>query len=109
STSPEGDAALEQLAVDMPRERIRFLKRSQAGDVEINALQGTAVAAMQHGVRKGYSPALLDAAWKGRPVLCGEGGALTDQVVDGETGYIFKSFDDAAGKLAKLVTESSLA
>jgi trehalose synthase len=88
---------------------LKLLTTEEVGDVEINALQGAAVAAIQQGVRKGFSPALLEASWKGRPVLAGEGGALSDQVVDGATGYVFKNFDDAAQRIAQLVEDPSLA
>lgn len=109
STSAAGDVELHRLAREMPRDRIRYITSAEAGDLEVNALQGAACAAMQHGVRKGYSPALLDASWKGRPVLAGEGGPLSDQVVQGQTGYVFKTFDEAACRLAQLVKEPTLA
>ena len=88
---------------------VRMLTSSQAGDIEVNALQGASVVAVQNAVRKGFSSALLEASWKGRPVLAGDDGPLADQVVQGVTGFTFESFDDAALRIAQLVAEPGLA
>jgi trehalose synthase len=109
STSDPPTDEFSQIAAKMGNKRIRFLSSRDVGDVEVNALQGAAVVAMQQGVRKGFSPALLEASWKGRPVLAADGGALCDQVVDGSTGYVFKTFDDAAERIAQLVNDPGLA
>jgi trehalose synthase len=84
---------------------VRLLGAGDAGDVEINALQGAAVVAMQNAVRKGFSTALLEASWKGRPVLASEGGAMSYQVVDETTGYLFANFDDATARIVQFVED----
>ncbi len=106
TTAEEGFARVSERARNG---RVRLLSSDLLEDFDVNALQGAAVVAMQQGVRKGFSPALLEASWKGRPVLAGEGGALADQVVDGETGYIFKTFDEAAQRIAELIEDRNLA
>ena len=109
STSDPPTEDFCRVADQVRDQHIRLLSSRDVGDVEVNALQGAAVVAMQQGVRKGFSPALLEASWKGRPVLAGEGGALSDQVVHGTTGYVFKNFDDAAQRIAQLASDPSLA
>lgn len=105
STTAAGDEALKQLGDRIDPAVVRLLGTADVDDIEINAIQGAAVAAMQHGARKGYSSALLEASWKGRPVLAADGGALCDQIVDGVTGYVFKNFDDGARKLVEFVRQ----
>ncbi|HVC77643.1 MAG TPA: glycosyltransferase, partial [Candidatus Micrarchaeaceae archaeon] len=61
------------------------------------------------GVHRGYSAALLESSWKGRPVLAGGCGALPAQIVHGTTGFVFESFNDAAGRITQLVTDPVLA
>jgi len=60
--------------------RIVLLRNGDLDEVAINALQGAAVVAVHGGVHGGYSAALLESSWKGRPVLAGGSGALRDQI-----------------------------
>jgi trehalose synthase len=88
---------------------IHLLRKRDLSEVEINALQGAAVVGVHCGVHRGYSAALLEASWKGRPVLAGGAGALPDQIVHGTTGFVFESFNDAAERIAQLVADRVLA
>lgn len=87
---------------------VRLLRYGDAGDAEINALQGAAVVAMQNAVRKGFSTSLLEASWKGRPVLACDADAMSYQVVHGTTGYLFATFDDAAQRIVQLASDHNL-
>jgi trehalose synthase len=100
-------ARLSQAAHQDPN--IHLLKQQNLSEVEINALQGAAVVAVHGGVHRGYSAALLESSWKGRPVLAGGTGALPEQIVHGTTGFLFESFNDAAGRIAQLVADPTLA
>ena len=88
---------------------IFLIRKSELSEVQINALQGAAVAAVHGGVHRGYSTALLEASWKGRPVLAGGSGALPGQIVHGTTGFVFESFNDAAERIAQLIADPVLA
>ncbi|MHB8588457.1 MAG: glycosyltransferase [Candidatus Dormibacteraceae bacterium] len=88
---------------------IHLLRKRDLSEVEINALQGAAAVAVHSGVHRGYSAALLEASWKGRPVMAGGCGALPDQIVHGTTGFVFESFNDAAERIAQLVADPVLA
>lgn len=87
---------------------VKLLRSRDAGDIEINALQGAAVVAMQNAVRKGFSTALLEASWKGRPVLASDGGAMTHQVADGTTGYLFATFEEATERIVQFANDRNL-
>ena len=88
---------------------IFLLGQSDLGEVAINALQGAAKVAFHGGVHRGYSAALLESSWKGRPVLAGGSGALPEQIVHGTTGFVFESFNDAAERIVQLVGDPALA
>ena len=109
ATSPSTEDVFANINGEKRKGVVRLLKHGDAGDVEINALQGAASLAMQNAVRKGFSTSLLEASWKGRPVLACEGGAMSHQVVDGTTGYLFTRFDDAAERIIQLASDTNLA
>lgn len=88
---------------------IHLFRQRDLSEVEINALQGAAVVALHSGIHRGYSAALLESSWKGRPVLAGGSGALPDQIVHGTTGFVFESFNDAAERITQLVADPVLA
>ena len=98
---------LSQPAHENPN--IHLFSKRDLSEVEINALQGAAAVAVHSGVHRGYSAGLLEASWKGRPVLAGGCGALPDQIVHGATGFVFESFNDAAERIAQLVGDPVLA
>jgi trehalose synthase len=108
ATSTSTDEPFSQLNGARHNGNIRFLTSREAGDLEINALQGAAVLAMQNAVRKGFSTSLLEASWKGRPVLASEGGAMSHQVLHGTTGFVFATFDEAAERIVQLVNDRNL-
>ena len=108
ATAPSADDAFSSIR-SRGSANIRLLSREMVGDTEINALQGKAVLAMQNAVRRGFSTSLLEAWWKGRPVVASEGGAIAHQVEDGVTGFLFATFDDAAERIVQLVQDPSLA
>jgi trehalose synthase len=108
ATSTSIDDPFSQLNGARREANVRLLRSRDAGDVEINALQGAAVVAMQNAVRKGFSTALLEASWKGRPVLASEGGAMSHQVVHGTTGYLFADFDEATERVVQFVEDRNL-
>ncbi|MEO8744247.1 MAG: glycosyltransferase [Candidatus Dormibacter sp.] len=108
ATSASREDVFSQIDKSRCSGSVRLLSSGEAGDVEINALQGAAVVAMQNAVRKGFSTSLLEASWKGRPVLASEGGAMSHQVIDGTTGYLFVSFEDAAERIVQFVNDRTL-
>ena len=105
-----GDGAFDCLSQSVHENPcIHLLSQRDLSEVEINALQGAATVAVHGGVHRGYSTALLESSWKGRPVLAGGCGALPNQIVHGTTGFIFESFNDAAERITQLVADPVLA
>lgn len=108
ATSPSIENPFSQLNGTRRDANVRLLTASDVGEVEVNALQGAAVVAIQNAVRKGFSTALLEASWKGRPVLASEGGAMIHQVVHGTTGYLFADFEQATERIVQFVNDRNL-
>lgn len=77
----------------------------------INALQRRASVVLQKSRGEGFGMTVLEAAWKGRPVVCSRVGGLTAQVVDGVTGFLIDRDDEeAAGKaITRVLMDADLA
>lgn len=78
------------------------------GEVETNILQRAATIDFQRGVRKGFATSLLDASWKGRPVVAGMAGELPNQIQDGTTGYLAATIDQLLGRVVSLLLNPEL-
>jgi trehalose synthase len=81
---------------------------TEIGNVEANAFQRASSVVIQKGQRKGFSLWLADAQWKHRPVVAGSSGALAQQIVDGETGYLIDDTDTFAERVVQLLLDQSL-
>jgi trehalose synthase len=76
---------------------------NNVGHTEQNAFQRAAAVVCQTGVRRGFSIALLDAAWKRRPVVAGRVWGLPLQVIDGETGLLADSAEEFGTAVLRLL------
>ncbi len=56
--------------------------------VIVNALQRRADVVAQKSVAEGFGLTVVEAMWKGRPVVASRIGGISDQVEDGRTGYL---------------------
>ena len=77
---------------------------NDVGNVELNVFQRLAAVNVQRGLRKGFGMWISDALWKRRPCVVAPDGGLTEQVIDGETGYVAETTDefaDAVGRPAR--------
>jgi trehalose synthase len=81
---------------------------NMVGELEINVIQRAACVNLQRRVRKGFAAGLLDASWKARPVLAGESGELRSQIVQGLTGFVAGSNEEAAGHVVDLARNPEL-
>lgn len=82
---------------------------SEVGNVEVNALQRIAQVVLQKGLRRGFGIWISDAQWKERAVVVARTGGLTQQVVDGETGFLAESTEEFADRVEQLLTDRALA
>jgi hypothetical protein len=69
---------------------------NNVGAIEVNAFQSQADVVVQKSLREGFGLTVTEALWKVRPVVAGNVGGIPLQVVDGETGYLSSSPQEAA-------------
>lgn len=78
-------------------------------DKEVNAFQRSFTVALQLSTREGFGLTVAEALWKGVPVVGTKVGGITLQVIDGVTGYLVNSIEDAAERIRLLVKKPWLA
>jgi trehalose synthase len=76
--------------------------------LQINALQRAATIVLQKSVRVGFHLAAAEAMWKGKPVIAGVGGGLSQQVINDVTGYVVHSVEGAAFRVRHLLNNPEL-
>ena len=76
--------------------------------LQINALQRAATIVLQKSVRQGVHLAAVEAMWKGKPVIAGTGGGLSQQVINDVTGYVVHSVEGAAFRIRHLLNNPEL-
>jgi trehalose synthase len=111
---PEDEASIayfdEVARVSHEHEDAHILRGvSDVGNVELNAFQRASSVVLQKGLRRGFGLWISDAQWKERPVVTSRDGGLTQQVIDGETGFLADTTDDFAERVSQLLRDSELA
>jgi len=76
---------------------------------DINALQSAASVVIQKSTREGFGLTVTEAMWKGKPVVGGQAGGITNQILYGLTGYLVNSVEGAAFRLRSLLENPALA
>jgi trehalose synthase len=76
--------------------------------VQINALQRAATIVLQKSVREAFGLGAAEAMWKGKPVVGGFAGGLTQQIIYDVTGYAVHSVEGAAFRLRHLLNNPEL-
>jgi trehalose synthase len=77
----------------------------------VNALQRHATIITQKSFSEGFGVTVIEAMWKGTPVVGSTVGGLREQIVDGESGFLVEAtdYDGFAAVLRRLLTEPGLA
>jgi trehalose synthase len=75
---------------------------------QINALQRAATIVLQKSVREGFGLGAAEAMWKGKPVVAGYAGGLSQQVINDVTGYTVHSVEGAAFRIRHLLNNPEL-
>ncbi len=78
------------------------------GHIEVNAFQRAATVALQMSKREGFGLAVTEALWKCTPVIARPSGGIKLQVIDGVTGYLVNTVDEAAEKAMLLIKNREL-
>jgi trehalose synthase len=96
---PEGEEMLDTLknaAGDDPD--VRFWVNVENNDQVVGALMKIARTFVHVSTREGFGLVVAEALWQGTPVIGSKVGGITQQVVDGKTGFLVDPFD--AGTIA---------
>lgn len=73
------------------------------GNIEVNAFQRASNVVLQKSTRKGFGLSVTEALWKEVPVVGGNVGGIPLQIIDGKTGYLVNSIEEAAQKTLYLL------
>lgn len=72
-------------------------------NLEVNAFQRASDVILQKSIREGFGLSVTEALWKGVPVVGGNVGGIPLQVIDGETGFLVNTVEEAAEKTSYLL------
>jgi trehalose synthase len=94
---PEGAQVLAEVREAAARDPdIHVLDLPATAHLQINALQRAATIVLQKSTREGFGLTVAEAMWKGKPVIGGDTGGITTQIIYGVTGYTVNSVEGAA-------------
>jgi trehalose synthase len=82
---------------------------NNVGAIEVNAFQSQADVCMQKSTREGFGLTVTEALWKGRPTIGGDVGGIPLQIIDGESGFLVSSSDEAAQRTLEILRDPELA
>ena len=103
---PEGLEILGQVREKVGSDPdVHVLLLPPTANIEINALQQAATIIIQKSTREGFGLTVTEALWKGKPVIGGETGGITVQVIHGQTGYTVNSPEGAAFYIKRLLND----
>jgi trehalose synthase len=82
---------------------------NNVGAIEVNAFQSQADVVIQKSLREGFGLTVTEALWKGRATVAGKVGGIPLQIVDGETGFLITSPEEAAERIVSVLRDPELA
>ena len=77
--------------------------------LQINAIQRAATLVLHKSIQGGFGLGAAEAMWKGKPVVGGFAGGLTQQIIYGVTGYTVHSVEGAAFRVRHLLNNPEIA
>ncbi len=91
---PEGGAMLAQLEEQAEGQSdVRFLVNVANNDQVVGALMHLAEGFIHISTKEGFGLVVTEALWQGTPVIGSRVGGITEQVIDGRTGYLVDPLD----------------
>jgi trehalose synthase len=81
---------------------------NNVGAIEVNAFQSQADVLLQKSIREGFGLTVAEALWKGRPMIGGDVGGIPLQIVDGESGFLVSSPEEAAQRTIEILGDPEL-
>jgi trehalose synthase len=109
SDDPEGAEVLAEVREAAEGDPdIHVLSLSPDSNREINALQRSAAIVLQKSLKEGFGLTVTEALWKGKPVIGGDAGGITLQVVNNHTGFLVATPEGAALRIRYLLNRPAL-
>ena len=71
----------------------------------VNAFQTSSDVILAKSIREGFGLVVTEAMWKGKPVIGGNVGGIKHQIVDGKSGFLVDSSDEAADRIIELLKD----
>ena len=71
----------------------------------VGVLQQHATVVLQKSIREGFGLTVSEALWKGTPVIGGNAGGIPTQIVEGETGFVVDTPEEAGQRIVELVSD----
>lgn len=106
---PEGAQVLAEVKEAVGEDAdVHLLLLPPTANLEINALQHAATIVFQKSTREGFGLTVAEALWKGKPVIAGQTGGLTVQVIPGITGYLVNSVEGVAFYTKRLLNDPQM-
>ena len=106
---PEGAEVLAEVQEAVGTDPdVHILLLPPTANLEINALQRATTIVYQKSTREGFGLTVAEALWKGKPVIGGETGGITVQLIPGVTGFTVNSPEGAAFYTRRLLNEPEL-
>jgi trehalose synthase len=81
---------------------------NNVGAIEVNAFQSQADVVLQKSIREGFGLTVTEALWKSRPVIAGDVGGVPLQIVDGESGYLVSTPEEASKRSLGVLQDPEL-
>lgn len=107
---PEGKVVLEEVREAAGNDPdIHTLELPPDSNIEINALQRAATVVLQKSIKEGFGLTVSEAMWKGKPVIGGDTGGITVQILYYLTGYTVNSVEGAAFRIRYLLNNPEIA
>ncbi len=107
---PEGKAVLDEVKEAAGQDPdILVLELPPNAHIEINALQRAATIVLQKSIKEGFGLTVSEAMWKGKPVIGGDTGGITVQILYYLTGYTVSSVEGAAFRIRYLLNNPHIA
>ncbi len=101
---PEGDAVLKEVkAAAQDDKDIHILLLPATSHLTINALQRGADIILQKSIKEGFGLTVSEGLWKSKPVIGGNVGGICLQIIDGQTGFLVSSPEEAAIRILELL------
>jgi trehalose synthase len=109
SDDPEGEMVLQEVRTAAEGDPdIHVLALPADSHIEINALQRIADIILQKSTREGFGLTVTEGMWKGKPVIGGNTGGITLQVVNHHTGFLVDTPEGAAMRIRYLLTHPDI-